>query len=172
MAPGVGVASRVGPHPPPPPPPTPTPTPTPTATPTPTVTPTPTPTTTPSPTPVLPPDPAFEAPPIDLTVWSNIFDNTKFLYTGSPRIQTGVTPGTIQPIRAAVLRGRVVDQANSPVTGVTITILNHSEFGQTLTRLDGMFDMAVNGGGLLTIDYEKSGLLPAQRQVNVSWQDY
>ncbi len=35
-----------------------------------------------------------------------------------------------------------------------------------------MFDMAVNGGGLLTVHYRKSGLLSAQRQVHVPWQDY
>jgi len=30
--------------------------------------------------------------------------------------------------------------------------------------------MAVNGGGMLTLDYRKSGYLPAQRQVKVPWQ--
>ncbi len=60
----------------------------------------------------------------------------------------------------------------NPLSGVTITILNHPEFGQTLSRTDGMFDMAVNGGGRLTINYARSGYLQAQRQVNVPWQDY
>ena len=35
-----------------------------------------------------------------------------------------------------------------------------------------MFDLAVNGGGLLTVNYAASGFLPARRQVNVPWQDY
>jgi len=35
-----------------------------------------------------------------------------------------------------------------------------------------MFDIAVNGGGLLTVNYEKAGYLSAQRQVQVPWQDY
>ncbi len=58
------------------------------------------------------------------------------------------------------------------MTGVEITILDHPEFGQTLSRLDGMFDLAVNGGGPLTVVYQKSGYLGAQRQVDVPWQDY
>src|SRR5947207_510505 len=29
-----------------------------------------------------------------------------------------------------------------------------------------------NGGGLLTVDYAKAGLLPAQRQVQAPWRDY
>ena len=35
-----------------------------------------------------------------------------------------------------------------------------------------MFDMAVNGGGLLTVNYEKPNYLPAQRQVQTPWEDY
>jgi len=35
-----------------------------------------------------------------------------------------------------------------------------------------MFDLAVNGGGLLTINYQKTGVLTAQRQVNAHWQDF
>jgi hypothetical protein len=32
--------------------------------------------------------------------------------------------------------------------------------------------LAVNGGGLLTVKYEKTGFCPVQRQINVPWQDY
>jgi hypothetical protein len=63
-----------------------------------------------------------------------------------------------------VIRGKVLDKNNAPLSGVKITILNHSEFGQTLSRVDGMFDLAVNGGGLLTVDYQKPGFLPAQQK--------
>jgi len=42
---------------------------------------------------------------------------------------------------------------------VTITVLNHPEFGQTLSRTDGMFDLAVNGGGALTLTFAKAGFL-------------
>ncbi|HEU5100423.1 MAG TPA: hypothetical protein VFU22_15450, partial [Roseiflexaceae bacterium] len=37
---------------------------------------------------------------------------------------------------------------------------------------DGAFDLAVNGGGPLTIEYQKDGYLPAQRQVTAPWRDY
>lgn len=42
----------------------------------------------------------------------------------------------------------------------------------TLSRADGEFDLAVNGGGLLTVNYTKSGYLPVQRPANALWQDY
>jgi RHS repeat-associated protein len=119
-----------------------------------------------------PPDPTTVAPPIDPTVTTTIGAATAFLYGGPNPIQTGVAPGTIKPQRAAVLRGRVFDKSNQPLPNVQITILNHPEFGQTRTRADGMFDMAVNGGGLLTVNYAKAGFMPLQRQMDVPWQDY
>ena len=90
--------------------------------------------------------------------------STAFLYTGPNPIQTGVAPDTISTKRVAVVRGRVRDAAGQPLPGVTITIQGHPEFGQTLSRADGVFDMAVNGGGLLSVNYTRDGYLPAQRQ--------
>ncbi|MEW8692874.1 MAG: hypothetical protein AB2535_17685 [Candidatus Thiodiazotropha endolucinida] len=101
-----------------------------------------------------------------------MFASSEFLYNGTPPIQTGVDPSTISKQRVAVVRGLVLDRNNHPLPGVKITIKSHPEFGQTLTRRDGMLDMAVNGGGLLTINYEKAGYLPVQRKVNAPWQDY
>ncbi|HCU57142.1 MAG TPA: hypothetical protein DF984_02775, partial [Anaerolineaceae bacterium] len=121
---------------------------------------------------VLPPDPATVAPPLDYSVATSPYAATAFLYTGTNPIQTGVPPGTIEARRAAVVRGKVITRDGQPLSGVTITILSHSEYGQTLSRSDGMFDMAVNGGGYLTVNYQKTGYLPAQRQVNIPWQDY
>jgi PKD repeat protein len=120
----------------------------------------------------LPPDPSTVAPPLNTTVATTIGSSTAFLYSGANPIQTGVPTGTIVPTRAAVLRGKVIDKTNAALPGVTISILNHKEFGQTLSRADGMFDLAVNGGGLLIVNYEKAGFLSAQRQVQVFWQDF
>jgi len=120
----------------------------------------------------LPPDPVTVAPPVDPTVATSIATATEFLYTGSNPIQTGVAPDTIEARRVAVLRGRVLTREGTNLSGVNITILYHPEFGSTMSRTDGMFDMAVNGGGLLTVNYEKEGYLPSQRQAQAPWQDY
>jgi len=121
---------------------------------------------------ILPPDPATVAPPLDPTGANSQFASTAFLYSGTNPIQTGVPPGTIDLKRNAVLRGRVTDSSGAPLTGVTIRIVTHPEFGQTLSRLDGMFDMAANGGVRLTVQYAKPGFLPAQRQVLTHWQEF
>jgi RHS repeat-associated protein len=122
--------------------------------------------------PVVPPDPSTVAPPVDGTIATTVAASTEFLYTGANPIQTGVAPGTIEVRRAAVLRGQVSGPDGSPVPGVTITVLNHPEFGQTLTRTDGMFDLAVNGGAILTVNYRKDGYMPVQRQVTTPWNDF
>jgi len=120
----------------------------------------------------VPVDPQTIAPALDTTVTTTVAASTSFLYTGTDPIQTGVPTGTIEVRRAAVVRGLATDRTNQPLSGVKITIKDHPEFGQTYTRSDGMFDMAVNGGGSLTVAYEKTGYFPAHRQITVPWQDY
>jgi hypothetical protein len=117
------------------------------------------------------PEQGFElgAPALDQTVASDICSATQFLYTGADPIQTNVMSGAIDCQQAAVIRGRVLDHQSNPLSGVIVTVLGYGKFGQTQTRDDGMFDMVVNGGGLLTMEYRKSGYLLVQRQVQVPW---
>jgi RHS repeat-associated protein len=120
----------------------------------------------------LPPDPVTVAPPNDPTVASNLKTSTAFLYTGANPIQTGVASGVIALQRAAVVRGKVMTRDGAPLPGVAMTVIGHAEFGQTLSRADGVFDMAVNGGTFLSVRYDKSGYLSAQRQLYVPLQDF
>jgi RHS repeat-associated protein len=120
----------------------------------------------------LPPDPATIAPKLDATVATTAFAATSFLYTGANPIQTGVAAGTIERLRAGEVRGSVRGGNGTALSGVKVTVLNHPEFGQTLSRVDGMFDLVVNGGGYLTLNYQKDGYLPVQRAAVVKWQDY
>lgn len=124
------------------------------------------------PDPDLPPDPSSVAPAPDLTGATSTFAATSFLYSGENAIQTGVAPDTIVPQRAGVVRGRVLARGGQPLPGVRVTVLNHPELGETLSRADGWFDLAVNAGGQLTLNFERPGYLPAQRQVRVRWQEY
>jgi hypothetical protein len=118
-----------------------------------------------------PPDPATVAPPLDTTVPTSIKTATEFLYTGVNPIQEGVIPDKIERKRAAVLRGKVTERDGEALSGVRVTVLDHPEFGQTLSRDDGMFDLAVNGGALLTVRYEKAGFLMVQRRLEIPWND-
>lgn len=119
-----------------------------------------------------PPDPKKVAPPVDPSVATNIYERSKFLYTGKNPIQVGMAYGTVEPRRAAVIRGKVVDRKGNALAGVMVTVLGNSQYGKTATRADGWFDMAVNGGGVVKVDYEKAGYLPVQRHLQVPWGDY
>ncbi|HEX2046505.1 MAG TPA: RHS repeat-associated core domain-containing protein [Acidimicrobiales bacterium] len=118
------------------------------------------------------PPPDLVAPPLDPSVPTSVFDATSFLYSGPGAVQVGVAPGTIQPDRVAVLRGKVLTPDGHPLPGARITVLDHPEFGRTQSRADGMFDLAVNGGGRLTLRYEMAGVIPAQRHVDAPWEDF
>ncbi|MFE6892063.1 RHS repeat-associated core domain-containing protein [Streptomyces sp. NPDC057694] len=120
----------------------------------------------------LPPDPAHVAPPLPTTTITPLAQATAFLYTSPNPIQTGTDPDTFESYRVAVLRGRVTTPAGSQLPGVAVTVAGHPEYGQTLSRADGHYDLVVNGGTQLTLNYAKEGCLRAQRPVTVPWQDY
>src|SRR5262249_24807939 len=73
----------------------------------------------------LPPDPVTVAPPVSPTVGTTLAASSEFLYTGPSPIQTGVQPGAIEPRRASVLRGRVLDREGGPLAGVEVRVLAH-----------------------------------------------
>ncbi len=77
----------------------------------------------------------------------------------------------MQRRRAAVLRGRVLAQDGRALEKVKVRV-DGPPVAQTLTRADGGFDLAVNGGGPLVVLYNLKGYLSARRPVAVPWQDY
>lgn len=93
-------------------------------------------------------------------------------YEGSDPIQRDVAPGTIDPSRVAVLRGRVHDRGGAPLPGVRVAVHEHPELGWTLSRADGAYDLAVNGGGQVILELRQDGRLPAHRRVETPWRDW
>jgi hypothetical protein len=66
----------------------------------------------------------------------------------------------------------VLSRGGVPISGVTVSISGHSELGSTTTRANGLFDMAVNGGGPVRVSFTKTGYLSVERQVHVPWGQY
>ncbi len=120
----------------------------------------------------LPPDPATVAPALDPVAVSDLGSSTRFLYAGAQPIQTGVSNETIVARQAAVIRGKVSQGDGTALPGVAVCVLGHPEIGQTFSREDGAYDLAVNGGEHLTLCFSKTGFLAAQRAVAVPWQQY
>ena len=120
---------------------------------------------------ILPPDPAQIAPALRPGNTS-FLDRVRFMFDGEPRIQTGVTASAIQNRSAAVVRGRVLQANGAPLPQVKVSVVGHPEYGQTESRIDGAYDLVVNGGGALTLRFERADVLGADRTLPVPWQDY
>lgn len=105
---------------------------------------------------------------------SSLFDD----YLGSGGIQTGSTACVYDaahptcafiPTHMALVRGTVADASGAGLQGATISVLNHPEFGTTVSQANGEYFLVVNGGGPLTIRAGKTGLLSSDRVVNPPW---
>lgn len=117
-------------------------------------------------------DPSINATPLSKTEITPFADSIAFLYSAGNPNQTGVDEGRIDARRVSVVRGRTLDRNNDPLPGVVVRVKDHPEFGQTLSRADGQFDLVVNGGDVVTLDYNYVGHLPAQRQLTIPQLDY
>jgi RHS repeat-associated protein len=110
--------------------------------------------------------------PLDPSIPTPFFDAVKCLYEGEGALQEGVEEGAIDAERAAVLRGRIVDEEGEPIEGASVVVLGHPEWGRTQSRADGEYDIVVNGGGRLTVRIEKDGYLRSQRHIRSGWRSF
>ncbi|HET8936733.1 MAG TPA: hypothetical protein VFN67_24990 [Polyangiales bacterium] len=53
-----------------------------------------------------------------------------------------------------------------------MSVLAHAEYGETKSRTDGWYDLAVNGGGDYRLVFELPGYLTVQRTLLVKWEEY
>lgn len=116
-----------------------------------------------------PPNPITVAPPINPTIPTSFPDAIGFIYHGPNPIQQGLSGAVIEEHRTAVLKGIVKGTDGAPLPGVLVRVLDHPEFGYTYSRADGAYDLVVNGGGELTLDFQKAGFLRSQRVETTPW---
>ncbi len=114
----------------------------------------------------------LDAPPIDPTVEPAFSSRVDFLYKGPTATQQAVIPGSIDPDRVAVVRGRVLTRDGGVLPNVRVELLDDPDVGFTYTRADGWFDLAVNGGGERTVRLTKDGFLEVQRSAEVPPGDW
>ncbi len=113
----------------------------------------------------LPPNPEDIAPARAPGYITGPCEASSFLYDSLTPVQYNVDQAKIDCLFISVLSGRVLGRNDNPLPGVQVSVKDHPELGMTLTRTDGEYDLAVNGGGTLTLKFSSDGLLPAQRDV-------
>jgi choice-of-anchor A domain-containing protein/RHS repeat-associated protein len=120
----------------------------------------------------LPPPPEDVAPELPDGGAATSGTAAEFLIQGPDPIQVGADAGAYEPARTAVVRGRVLQRDGTPLAGVRVFVPGHDEYGYTLSRQDGQYDLLVNGGAELLLEFRKAGYLFAQRQAEVPWRDF
>uniref|UniRef100_A0A8C6U1H4 Teneurin transmembrane protein 1 n=1 Tax=Neogobius melanostomus TaxID=47308 RepID=A0A8C6U1H4_9GOBI len=81
----------------------------------------------------------------------------------APRTRSPERCPLIPGVRVAVIRGNVVLQDGSPLVGVNITFPQHPEYGYTISRKDGSFDLVTLGAMSVTLMFQRPPFLPQTR---------
>lgn len=69
-----------------------------------------------------------------------------------------------------MVRGQVVGKDYNGLIGVRVSATD-PQFGFTLTRSDGWFDILVNGGGIVELQFQRNPFYPIKKSIYVSWND-
>ncbi|RWS12485.1 teneurin-m-like protein [Dinothrombium tinctorium] len=73
--------------------------------------------------------------------------------------------------RASVIRGQVKSPSGSGLMGVRVGIASEPLLGFVVSRDTGWFDIMVNGGGAVTLHFQREPFRPTQRTVMVPWNE-
>ncbi|XP_050443335.1 teneurin-m isoform X3 [Adelges cooleyi] len=111
-------------------------------------------------------------------ITASFFERTKFLieegslqnYARSDNFNESIFWSHFNTSRSAVIRGRVVTSTGMGLMGVRVST-NIAPEGFTLTREDGWFDLLVNGGGAVTLQFGRSPFKAQTQIVNVPWNE-
>ncbi|KAM5195543.1 teneurin-1 isoform 2-T9 [Hipposideros larvatus] len=99
------------------------------------------------------------------------YDRIKFLVG---KDSTHVIPPEIsfESRRACVIRGQVVAVDGTPLVGVNVSFLHHSDYGFTISRQDGSFDLVAIGGISIILIFDRSPFLSEKRTLWLPWNQF
>ncbi|XP_074216156.1 teneurin-1 [Camelus bactrianus] len=99
------------------------------------------------------------------------YDRIKFLIG---KDSTHVIPPEISfdSRRACVIRGQVVAVDGTPLVGVNVSFLHHSDYGFTISRQDGSFDLVAIGGISVVLIFDRSPFLSEKRTLWLPWNQF
>uniref|UniRef100_A0A671NEQ1 Teneurin-1-like n=1 Tax=Sinocyclocheilus anshuiensis TaxID=1608454 RepID=A0A671NEQ1_9TELE len=99
------------------------------------------------------------------------FDRVRFLIG---RDSTHILPGDLpfDSSRVCVIRGQVLASDGTPLVGVNITFQHNPEYGYTLSRQDGSFDLLAVGGISVTLLFQRAPFSSQIRSVWLPWNQF
>lgn len=120
----------------------------------------------------LPKDPSTTKPALVAGEISSFCERNRFLWSGPDAVQTVGSASAIECRRGTLLRGRVTSCDGKALPGARVSVPLQPEIGFTYSRADGLFDLVVNGGGDVTLRYEREGSPSVDRRVETGWNEY
>ncbi|XP_050083154.1 teneurin-a isoform X2 [Anopheles aquasalis] len=102
------------------------------------------------------------------SVTASFYQRVKFLIEENS-VQSYAHMDEYSESRVSVMRGQVVTPQGLGIIGIRVSVDRDSRFGFTLTRQGGWFDVLVNGGGAVTLQFQRSPFRPLTRTVFVPW---
>nr|CAD7424065.1 unnamed protein product [Timema monikensis] len=102
------------------------------------------------------------------SVTASFYQRVKFLIEENS-VQSYAHMDEYSESRVSVMRGQVVTPQGLGIVGIRVSVDRDSRFGFTLTRAGGWFDVLVNGGGAVTLQFQRNPFLPLTRTVFVPW---
>ncbi|XP_044885936.1 teneurin-1 isoform X7 [Mauremys mutica] len=99
------------------------------------------------------------------------YDRIKFLIG---KESTHVIPGDVlfDSRRACVIRGQVVAFDGTALVGVNVSFLHRSDYGYTISRQDGSFDLVAIGGISVTLVFDRSPFISEKRALWLPWNRF
>ncbi|XP_060718384.1 teneurin-1 [Tachysurus vachellii] len=100
---------------------------------------------------------------------ASFFERVRFL-AGN----THTLPADVQwdGSRVCVIRGRVFAPDGTPLVGVNVTFHQKPEYGFTISRQDGSFDLMAAGGTSMTLLFQRVPFLPQSHSLWLPWNRF
>ncbi|XP_038630838.1 teneurin-1 isoform X3 [Scyliorhinus canicula] len=99
------------------------------------------------------------------------YDRIKFL-VGKDNTHVLPSDGLFDNSRVCVIRGQVTAVDETPLVGVNISFLNHLDYGYTISRQDGSFDLVAIGGISVTLVFERAPFITENRTLWLPWNRF
>lgn len=99
---------------------------------------------------------------------ASFFEKMKFLIENNS-VQTYATRHAFNESQVSVISGKVLTRDGSPLIGVRVGVVTQPLYGYTFTRKGGMFDILVNGGGSVTLQFHREPFPAQSASVLVPW---
>ncbi|XP_029639322.1 teneurin-m isoform X3 [Octopus sinensis] len=99
---------------------------------------------------------------------ASFFEKMKFLIENNS-VQTYATRHAFNESQVSVISGSVLTRDGSSLIGVRVGVVTQPLYGYTFTRAGGRFDILVNGGGSVTLQFNREPFPAQSASVLVPW---